>query len=101
MIGHMADPPVLWSPPLDALTATRVGRYLEWLQRVRGHDFKTYDQLYDWSVSDLDGFWGSVWEHLGVVSSTPFTAVLAERTMPGARWFPDARLNWAEHALRL
>ena len=67
----------------------------------RGREFHTYDELYDWSVSDLDGFWGSVWEHLGVASSTPFSAVLAERTMPGARWFPGARLNWAEHALRL
>ncbi len=97
----MADPPVLWSPPPDARTATRVGRYLEWLGTERGHDFSTYDQLYDWSISDLDGFWGSVWEHLGVSSSTPFSAALAEREMPGARWFPGARLNWAEHALRL
>jgi acetoacetyl-CoA synthetase len=101
MIGCMPDPPVLWSPPPDVATASRVGGYLNWLSRERGHDFATYDDLWRWSVSDLDGFWESVWQHLGVTPSTPYSTVLADRSMPGAQWFPGARLNWAEHALRL
>jgi acetoacetyl-CoA synthetase len=97
----MSDPPLLWTPGLDARTATRVGRYLAWLERERGQRFDTYDQLWRWSTSDLDGFWRSIWDHHDVRSSAPYSAALADARMPGAQWFPGARLNWAEHALRL
>jgi acetoacetyl-CoA synthetase len=101
MIGPMSPPPVLWSPPPDARRTTGIGRYLDWLAAERGLSFATYDELWRWSVEDLDAFWGSVWDRAGVASATPFGGVLAERSMPGARWFPGATLNWAEHALRL
>jgi acetoacetyl-CoA synthetase len=101
MIGPMSVPPVLWSPPSDARRASRAGRYLDWLAEERGHRFETYDQLWRWSTTDLDGFWRSIWDHADARSSTPFEVVLAEQRMPGARWFPGASLNWAEHALRL
>jgi acetoacetyl-CoA synthetase len=97
----MADPPVLWSPPPDVRATTRVGRYLDWLERERGLRLDSYDELWGWSTQDLGGFWQSVWDHLDVRSSTPAEAALAEARMPGARWFAGASLNWAEHALRL
>jgi acetoacetyl-CoA synthetase len=97
----MSDPPLLWTPTEDTRTATRVGRYLGWLEKERGHGFATYDQLWDWSTTDLDGFWRSIWDHLEVRSSAPVSKALADDRMPGAAWFPGARLNWAEHALRL
>ena len=56
--------------------------------------------LHRWSVTDLDGFWSAVVEHLGVEFTTPPTAVLGRREMPGAQWFPGAELNYAAHALR-
>jgi hypothetical protein len=59
-----------------------------------------YDALWRWSVTDLPGFWQAVWDYCGVTSSAPATSVLASRTMPGAQWFPGARLNYAEHVLR-
>ena len=59
-----------------------------------------YDALWRWSVTDLPGFWQAVWDYCGVTSSAPATSVLASRAMPGARWFPGARLNYAEHVLR-
>ena len=101
MIGAMPQPTVLWSPPPDARERTRIGAYLAWLERERGLRFDDYDALLRWSIEDLDGFWSSVWEHFGVRSETPPGPALAERRMPGARWFPDARLSWAEHCLRL
>lgn len=94
-------PPVLWTPPADARATSRIGRFLDWLERERGLRFADYDALWRWSVDDLDGFWSAVVEHLGVTSSTPMGPALARAAMPGARWFPGARLNWAEHALRL
>ena len=80
---------------------TRIGAYLSWLERERGHAFGDYDALLRWSTEDLGGFWSSVWEHFDVRSSTTPGPALADARMPGARWFPDARLNWAEHCLRL
>ena len=97
----MTQPPILWSPPPDARTRTRIGRYLDWLERERGLRFDDYDALLRWSVDDLDAFWSSIWEYFGVASPIDPGPALADPAMPGARWFPDARLNWAEHCLRL
>ena len=97
----MSQPPVLWSPPADVRHASNVGRYLQWLAAERELRFDTYDDLWRWSVDDLDGFWRSIWEFAGMRSATPFDRVLPEQTMPGARWMPGATLNWAEHTLRM
>jgi acetoacetyl-CoA synthetase len=95
-----ADPPaVLWTPPPDARRHTEIGRYLEWLERERGLTFGSYDDLQRWSIDDLSGFWSSIWEFFDVRSTTPYTSVIEEETMPGARWFPGATLNFAEHLL--
>ena len=91
---------VLWNPAPDVRERTRIGDYLRWLKETRSLDFADYDALWRWSVTELEAFWESVWAYFGVLSPTPPTAVLAERRMPGARWFPGATLNYAEHALR-
>ncbi|MDQ2941482.1 MAG: acetoacetate--CoA ligase [Chloroflexota bacterium] len=97
----MEDPEVLWRPPSDVLERSRIGRYLSWLDTTRGKRFASYGDLWRWSVDDLEGFWGSVWEHFAIQSVTGYERVLADPQMPGAEWFPGARLNYAEHALRL
>ncbi|HEX6140813.1 MAG TPA: acetyl-coenzyme A synthetase N-terminal domain-containing protein, partial [Candidatus Limnocylindria bacterium] len=97
----MANPVVLWSPPPDVRERTRVGRYLAWLGAERGLRFDGYDALWRWSVADPDAFWRSVWDCFGVGEPVPAGRGLADARMPGARWFPDQRVNWAEHALRL
>ena len=101
MIEPMPVPPILWTPDPDVRATTRVGAYLDWLWRERGLRFAGYDDLLRWSTSDLDGFWGSIWDHFEVSSETHSGPALADETMPGARWFPTAHLNWAEHCLRL
>ena len=90
---------VLWTPPADVRETTEIGRYLNWLRDERGRDLADYDALWRWSVDDLEGFWGSVWDFFGVRAHAPYERVLAARQMPGAEWFPGARLNYAEHAL--
>jgi acetoacetyl-CoA synthetase len=97
----MSDAEVLWSPPADVRSRTVVGRYLDRLAAERGLTFDSYDALWQWSVTDLDGFWSSVWEFFDVRGHTPHTAALADASMPGAVWFPGATLNYAEQALRL
>ncbi|HMD91079.1 MAG TPA: acetoacetate--CoA ligase [Trebonia sp.] len=91
---------LLWTPSKDRIQASAMSAYRRWLEHDRGLRFAGYEDLWRWSVGDLDGFWDSIWARFAVTASAPSTAVLAERDMPGARWFPGARLNWAENLLR-
>ncbi|NES15221.1 MULTISPECIES: acetoacetate--CoA ligase [Micromonospora] len=92
---------MLWTPPADVRERSRIGDYLRWLAEHRGLEFADYDALWRWSVTDLDRFWRSIWDYFEVVAHTPPTATLADRAMPGARWFPGATLNYAENVLRM
>jgi acetoacetyl-CoA synthetase len=91
---------VLWSPPADVREHSQVGAYLGWLEEHRGRRFEGYADLWQWSVDDLPGFWGSVWEHAALGPAVADDRVLTQRSMPGATWFPDVRLSYAERALR-
>jgi acetoacetyl-CoA synthetase len=91
---------VLWTPPADVRQTTEMGRFLNRLRDERGLDLEGYDELWRWSVDDLEGFWGAVWEFFDVRPSVPYERVLGNSDMPGAQWFPGARLNYAEHLLR-
>jgi acetoacetyl-CoA synthetase len=88
---------ILWSPPADVRETTQMGRFLDFVRDRRGQDFSDYDELWRWSVNDLEGFWGSIWDFFEIRAQTPYDQVLASRKMPGAQWFTGARLNYAEH----
>ncbi|MBW3620104.1 MAG: acetoacetate--CoA ligase [Actinobacteria bacterium] len=91
---------VLWEPPADARSTTRMGAFLDAVEARRGVDLPDYAAAWEWSVTDLEGFWSAVVAHFGVRFVDQPTAVLPDRAMPGAEWFPGATLNYAEHALR-
>jgi acetoacetyl-CoA synthetase len=95
----MAIGDVLWSPPLDALETSEIGRFLTWLREERGRDLAGYDELWRWSVDDLEGFWAAIWDFFGIRAHAPYEQVRDAPRMPGARWFSGARLNYAEHLL--
>src|SRR3954447_21594180 len=97
----MAATTVLWTPPEDVRETSEIGRYLGWLERERGLAFESYEELQRWSVDHLDSFWASVWDFFAVRAHVPYETVLARDGMPGAVWFPGARLNFAEHLLGL
>ena len=78
-----------------------MGKYLAWLEAERGLRFETYADAWRWSIEEPGAFWQSAWDHFGVRSTTTPGAALADPRMPGARWFPDALINYAEHALSL
>ncbi len=86
--------------PTPALFVPQIRLYQDWLQSRHGLHFDNYDALWRWSIADLDAFWQSLWDYYELQSPTPHTAVLAERRMPGARWFPGAQVNYARQALR-
>jgi acetoacetyl-CoA synthetase len=95
----VAEGDLLWTPSPERIAATNIQAYMDWLARERGLKFADYAALWRWSVSDIEAFWQSIWDYFKVHASAPPTAVLGARGMPGAEWFPGARLNYAEHIL--
>lgn len=85
---------------MSAPNIPQIRLYQDWLREQRGLSFDTYDALWRWSVTDLDAFWQSIWDYIGIVSPTPHAAVLADDRMPGATWFPGAQVNYAREVLR-
>jgi acetoacetyl-CoA synthetase len=100
MDHHGGPGELLWEPPQDRAAGSRLRGFMDWLGAREGLDLPDHTALHTWSIGHLDRFWAAVWDHFGVQASSPYDAVLAEDAMPGARWFPGARLNWAEHMLR-
>ncbi|RVU49245.1 acetoacetate--CoA ligase [Rubrivivax rivuli] len=82
------------------LPPPRLHDYQQWLQATRGLRSDSYEALWQWSVSDLAGFWQSLWDYFDLRSPTPHRCVLEAPVMPGAVWFPGAQLNYAQQVLR-
>jgi acetoacetyl-CoA synthetase len=91
---------VLWEPPADIRSTSVMGQYMTWLEREKGLSFETYDEMWRWSVRELESFWETVWQYFDIISHAPYERVLQGRSMPGSTWFEGAALNYAEHALR-
>lgn len=90
---------IVWEPPADAWSTSRMGRFLDRVGRDHDLDLTTYPKAWEWSVTDLEGFWSEVASEFDVTFSTPADAVLSSREMPGARWFEGATLNYARDML--
>jgi acetoacetyl-CoA synthetase len=89
----------LWQPSPEQLRDTEMARFMRWAGERRGRAFADYDELWRWSVDELEDFWASIWEFCGVRASQPYERVLGSHAMPGTRWFEGARLNYAENLL--
>jgi acetoacetyl-CoA synthetase len=95
-----AAPDVLWTPSEQRIERATITRYTRWLAEQRALAFDSYDELWRWSVSDLEAFWSSIVECFGIEFETPPERVLGRSSMPGAEWFPGSRLSYAEHIFR-
>ncbi len=89
----------LWSPSRERIEHAHVTRFMRWAGEREGRAFGTYEELRGWSVDELERFWAGIWDFCGVKASAPYERVLASERMPGARWFPGTRLNYAENLL--
>jgi acetoacetyl-CoA synthetase len=92
-----AAPEKLWEPSAELVERSRLREYMRWLEAERGLRLDTYDELWRWSVDDLEAFWSSIWDFFGVQADGGYERVLGNREMPGAEWFAGASLNYAEH----
>jgi acetoacetyl-CoA synthetase len=88
---------LLWEPSPKIVADANLTHYMGWLAAEHELTFSSYRELWQWSVTDLPGFWQSIWDYFGVRASAPASEVLADKRMPGAQWFPGARLNYAEN----
>jgi acetoacetyl-CoA synthetase len=88
---------VLYTPSPVAIERAHITRYLSWLRSEGGLDLRSYDELWRWSVDDVEAFWASIAAFFEVRFSRPAERVLSDRSMPGARWFEGAELNYVDH----
>jgi acetoacetyl-CoA synthetase len=95
----MSDIPIR-TPTQAQIEAAQIPRYLSWLERTRGRSFSDYEALWRWSVTDPEGFWGSLWDYFGIISGDSPGRVLESASMPGACWFPGTRLNYVDQVFR-
>src|ERR1700752_2644477 len=93
----LGEPKVLWTPSPERIERATVTRYMRWLAGKHELEFEGYHDLWRWSVRDLEAFWGSLVEFLGVRFSEGGERVLGSEAMPGASWFPGSRISYAEH----
>ena len=91
---------ILWTPGPEQLQSSRLVQYQNWLAREKGVVTHEYTNLWRWSVEHLDVFWQSIWSFFDIQADGEREPALGQRGMPGAEWFPNARLNFAEHVFR-
>src|SRR5271166_6221546 len=98
-VPHTAEP--LWNPRPEQIQNSNLARFRAWLRENRSLDFDDSQSLFQWSVGDLEAFWSAIREYFDVRFTTAPEAVLLRDPDPvNTKWFPGARLNYAEHLLR-
>lgn len=91
---------LLWEPSKERAENSTMARFETWLAREKGLTFADYNEMWRWSISDLEGFWAALAEHAEVPLSGQPERILGARTMPGAEWFPGAQLNYSDNIFK-
>ncbi|HWD23800.1 MAG TPA: AMP-binding protein, partial [Burkholderiales bacterium] len=94
-------PEKLWEPSERAIEEAQLTQFARQVVRKRRLELNSYPEFYRWSVEKPEEFWSDLWDYCGVIASRKGSTVLVDGDrMPGARWFPEARLNFAENLMR-
>ncbi len=89
----MSSRKIIWKPSAKRKNSSSMKCFMDWLRDDRNLCFEDFNELWEWSVNDLEGFWKSIWDYFGLRSSTTFSKVLDKEKMPGASWFKGANVN--------
>ncbi|TIV63633.1 MAG: acetoacetate--CoA ligase, partial [Mesorhizobium sp.] len=95
----MADTP-LWTPTQDRIASAPMTAFMKAAAAKSGEAFSSYAELHRWSIDDREAFWDLVWDFCGLVGDKGERALVDGEKMPGAAFFPDAKLNFAENLLK-
>lgn len=90
----------LWTPSALRISSSNMTSFMRYAELICGRPFNNYSELYEWSVSDTEEFWKSIWVLCGIIHSKKYIKVLENAVMPGAKWFWGAELNFAENLLK-
>ena len=91
----------LWEPSRKLIESAEVTRFIELVNREYGQDIKGGRELYSWSVENIPDFWAAMWQFGDIVASRGYSRVVEDMGVyPGTKWFPGARMNFAENLLR-
>ncbi len=90
----------LWVPSEERIAHSNMHAFMKYAEQVNGSSFKNYNDLYAWSITDIEEFWKSIWVISGIIHSHKYTTVLKNKSMPGSVWFDGAKLNFAENLLK-
>ncbi|NMN96354.1 acetoacetate--CoA ligase [Antrihabitans stalactiti] len=88
-----------WTPSDEDIRKARITAFAEFVGPRAGESFGDYASLWEWSVAHIDEFWTALWDYFDILSPDPGPA-LESAVMPGAKWFPDARLNYVDQVFR-
>ncbi|NCU18958.1 acetoacetate--CoA ligase [Pallidibacillus pasinlerensis] len=90
---------ILWEPSKDFKENSNLHKFMNWLSEKKGLKFNQYDELWSWSVTDIEGFWSAIWEYFQIKGSMG-DVVIEGTEMPNVKWFPNATINYAQHVFR-
>ncbi|MEW9677249.1 acetoacetate--CoA ligase [Lentibacillus sp. L22] len=91
---------LLWEPDASRKQHSNINTYMNWLKQDKNLDFPDYHSLWNWSVTELESFWETIWEYFDIQAKQPYEQVLTTHQMPGAKWFSGATINYTEHIFR-
>ena len=89
----------IWSPSKERIKNSNFQKYFSFLSSKYNKNFSSYSELYNWSINEIENFWKSIWEYSEIIYSKTYSSVVDKRIMPGANWFKDSELNFAENLL--
>ncbi|RYG74218.1 acetoacetate--CoA ligase [Lentibacillus lipolyticus] len=99
-MSEIKEGTLLWEPSKKRKQQSNIYHYMHWLKEHKNKHFDNYHTLWKWSVEELEDFWTSIWEYFDIQAKQPYKTVLTSHEMPGAKWFPEATINYAEHIFR-
>lgn len=88
---------LLWEPNKQRKQGANINHYLDWLKENKSLEFSTYHNLWEWSVTEIEDFWESLWQYFDIKSTSSYDAVLSSHQMPGNKWFTGSMINYTEH----
>ena len=91
---------IVWQPSAERIEASNYTAFLRAAEKRTGKSFPGYADLHAWSIEDIGGFWDLVWDFCGVIGDKGERQTTGELEMPGTRFFPDARMSFAENLMR-
>ena len=90
----------IWKPSAERIHHSNMSAFMRYAEEILNKPISNYNDLYNWSVTEIEEFWKSVWITAGVIHSKKYSAVLSGEKMTGVKWFAGAELNFAENLLK-